>query len=323
MLRTHRRVWVWVLGGAFAILLLGTALGPRLSAFNFRVIAPGMAYRSNRLSSAAFERLAKEYGIRTVVSLDGEHMSGPLQSIATRKGIRFISLPLRSGKLPRRSQLLELLDVLEGAESPVLLMEGFGIYKVGLASAFLGIIRLGQDIPAARRALSLRYGFVPYGPFTEVIRAFSLYEAWLARHRLRATKETLGRWAREGYLPYGYGTHIRPVRIPTEARPGEPVHLTIEVENISDRTWPRRTDPNTAIKLGLRLAPHGGPPFQEFRGDFIPHELPPGGRVRLSLEFRAPGSTGPYQLRVDLVEERRAWFGDWGSPPATFPLRVR
>lgn len=317
------KAWAWGLGVGLGALLLGTALAPYRDAFNFHVIAPGVAYRSNEPSPSAFERLLKTHGIRTVVSLTTERTSEGLRAIAGRNGARFVAFPLRSWKLPQRNQLIQLFDLLEQAEPPLLLMDGFGIYRTGLASAFLGIIRLEQDLPTAGQALSLRYGFLPYGPYTEVTRAFRIYEAWLRRERLPATPESLRRWVREAYLPYGYGVRLHPVRLPPDARPGELLRVTVEVENVSERTWPRRTDPNSAIKLGLLLAPLGGRPSQEFRGDLLPHDVPPNGTARLSLDFRAPETAGQYELRLDLVEERRAWFGDWGLPPATFPLRVR
>jgi hypothetical protein len=314
---------MWGLGVGLGALLLGTALAPYRGAFNFHVIAPGVAYRSNEPSPSAFERLLKTHEIRTVVSLGTGKTAEELGAIASRNGARFVVVSLRSWTLPRQSQLLQLLDLLERAEPPLLLVDGFGIYRTGLASAFLGIIRFEQDLPTARQALSLRYGFLPYGPYTEVTRAFPIYEGWLRRERLPATAQTLRRWAREAYLPYGYGVRLRPVRLPRDARPGELLRVTVDVENVSGRTWPKGTDPNSAIRLGLRLAPPGGSPSQEFRGDLLPHDVPPNGTARLSLDFQAPETAGQYELRLDLVEEHRAWFGDWGFPPVTAPLRVR
>ena len=317
------KAWAWGVAIGLGALVLGAALTPYRGAFNFHVIAPGAAYRSNEPSPAAYERLLKTHGIRTVVSLGTPKKPEEFAAIAARNGARYVDLSLLSGRLPRQRQLLRLLDLLEQAEPPLLLMDGFGIYRTGLASAFLGIIRFGQDLPTARRALSLRYGFLPYGPYTEVTRAFPMYEAWLGRERLPATAQSLRRWAREAYLPYDFGVRLRPVRLPREAGPGELIRVTVEAENVGERTWPRRTDPRSAIRLGLLLAPTGVSPWQEFRGDLLPHDVPPKGVVRLSLEFRAPEAAGQYQLRLDLVEEHKAWFADWGFPPLTSRLLVR
>ena len=322
-MRISARRWVWGVGIGGGILALAVVLAPRLSAFNFHAIVPDIAYRTNQPMHAELGRLISAYRIRTVLHFESEGKSEGLGPLAARHGARFVSLPLRSWTPPRRSQLVRLLDVLERAEAPLLLMDDFGAYKVGLASALLGILRLGQDLPTARRSLSIRYGFVPYGPFTGVTDALRSYEDWLARQRLAATRDTLVRWVHEGYAPYGYGARLRPVQTPEEARPKERLKIIVDVENVSDSTWPRRTDPGSAIRLGLRVARASGSPVGEFRGDVLPHDVPPGGTVRLSLDVDAPAVAGVYELQLDLVEEHRSWFADWGFPPVAASLRVR
>ena len=44
--------------------------------------------------------------------------------------------------------------------------------------------------------------------------------------------------------------------------------------------------------------------------------------MRLSIDFAAPSVPGRYELRLDLVEEGKAWFSDWGFPPVTLLLQV-
>jgi hypothetical protein len=41
----------------------------------------------------------------------------------------------------------------------------------------------------------------------------------------------------------------------------------------------------------------------------LPRDLPPGGTLLVPLDFRAPDEPGTYTLAVDLVHERRRWFG--------------
>ncbi len=193
---------------------------------------------------------------------------------------------------------------------------------MGLAAAFFRIVRLGEDFATAGRALSIRQGSPPYGPQTEVTRAFRLYGAWLARQGLPAMRATLRRWAEEGYVPYGYGARIRPVQPPERARPAERLRVTVDVENLGDRTWPKRADPSSAIKLGLNVAAAGELATRPFRGDLLPADVAPGETVRLSIDFASPSVPGRYELSLDLVEEGKAWFSDWGFPPVTLLLQV-
>jgi hypothetical protein len=157
------RKWAWGIGVGLA-LVLGTALSFPLSAYNFRAIEPGKAYRSNEPTRAAFAQLLKAHGIRTVVSFRGTRRTSRLSPVAERLGVRFVSLPLRDRTLPSRRQVLELLRILEEAEPPLLLLDRFGTAQVGIAAAFFRIIRLGQDFATAGRALSLRQGSLPAGP---------------------------------------------------------------------------------------------------------------------------------------------------------------
>ena len=123
-------------------------------------------------------------------------------------------------------------------------------------------------------------------------------------------------------MPYGYGARIHPVQLPERARPAERLRVTVDVENLGDRTWPKRTDPLSAIKLGLNVAAAAGPSTRWLRGDLLPADVAPGETVRLSIDFAAPAVPGRYGLSLDLVEEGKAWFSDWGFPPVTLILQV-
>ena len=93
-------------------------------------------------------------------------------------------------------------------------------------------------------------------------------------------------------MPYGYGARIRPVQLPSRARAGERLRVTVDVENVGDQTWPKRTDPSSAIKLGLRVAAAGAPSTGSFRGYLVPVDVAPGGTARLSIDFAAPEVPG-------------------------------
>jgi tyrosine-protein phosphatase SIW14 len=70
----------WLAGAAIAMLVLG---GPPLYHWhqnqcfrNFRVVRPGVLYRSGQLSQDGLERICHDYGIRTVISLRDAHTPG-------------------------------------------------------------------------------------------------------------------------------------------------------------------------------------------------------------------------------------------------------
>ncbi len=70
------------------------------------------------------------------------------------------------------------------------------------------------------------------------------------------------------------------------------------------------------------MAAAGDASTRSFRGDLLPADVTPGETARLSIEFAAPSVPGRYELSLDLVEEGKAWFSDWGFPPVTLLLQV-
>jgi len=87
----------------------------------------------------------------------------------------------------------------------------------------------------------------------------------------------------------------------------------VEVENAGSATW------RTGFELGVNLAYH----WLDERGNAIVWDgvrtvldgpVPPGEIVQTTMAVRAPIPPGRYRLAFDLVDERRAWFAEFGSP---------
>jgi hypothetical protein len=99
---------------------------------------------------------------------------------------------------------------------------------------------------------------------------------------------------------------------PGEARAGALGIASVEVENAGAVTW------RSGHLEGVQLSYH----WLDERGNAIvwdglrtplPHAVAPGERVRAELAVRAPIPPGRYRLAFDLVDERRAWFGELGN----------
>ena len=54
----------------------------------------------------------------------------------------------------------------------------------------------------------------------------------------------------------------------------------------------------------------------------LPQDLPPRRTIHIEGEVRAPEAPGRYRLRLDLVNELHAWFGDLGSKPLLADVEV-
>ena len=135
---------------------------------NFHVVRDGVLYRSGQLNVPGLDRLRKEYGIRTVVSLrDGERADEQAEEAwAGKYYVKFLRLPPKpwhnrngGGPIPAEENLAKFRQVLADPDNyPVLVHCQGGIHRTG---AFCAVYRMdcegwtNQEAMAEMR--SLRY----------------------------------------------------------------------------------------------------------------------------------------------------------------------
>jgi protein tyrosine/serine phosphatase len=125
---------------------------------NLDEVAPGV-YRSNQPAPGRL-RLMAARGIRTVLNLRGATPHSPYlfeRETCDALGMTLVDLRLNARRAPPRAALLELIDLLETLETPLLIHCKSGADRAGLASAIYLLIRDGSEIAGARRMLSWRY----------------------------------------------------------------------------------------------------------------------------------------------------------------------
>jgi len=139
------------------------ALRSKLLGCNLHEVDPGKVYRVARgkLDDAPFAELLRRLGIRTAVDLrrasaaDGP--GGPVDFAAL--GIRYENVHLRSSVLVLPECLSRFVEILDGAEPPLLLYCKRGTDKSGFASMLALMLRNGVPLDAARAQLA----FIPFG----------------------------------------------------------------------------------------------------------------------------------------------------------------
>jgi hypothetical protein len=111
-----------------------------------------------------------------------------------------------------------------------------------------------------------------------------------------------------------------PARVPAGAQ----VPFSVKVKNTGDSTWLAAATPaGRFVTLGLDVLGPSGQPLPELtRRVHLPQDVGPGCSVRLDCTLPAPQSPGRYRVRLDMVNELYAWFGDLGSAPLLQPLEV-
>jgi hypothetical protein len=106
-----------------------------------------------------------------------------------------------------------------------------------------------------------------------------------------------------------------------QPRAGALASATVEVQNAGSATW------RPGFQTGVNLAYHwlderGNPIIWDGLRTELDVAVPPGEVVSAAMEVRAPIPPGRYRLAFDLVDERRTWFAEVGSPPLELEQEV-
>jgi len=102
-----------------------------------------------------------------------------------------------------------------------------------------------------------------------------------------------------------------------EPRAGTLVRARIELENTGTVPW--RDDVKGSYHW---LDPLGNPIVWDGLRTPLPREVEPGQSLEMEIAVRCPIPPGRYRFALDLVAERRAWFGELGNEPACDEVEV-
>jgi tyrosine-protein phosphatase SIW14 len=185
MTRTNRRIVI-------ALIALGTALGGGLWAWHaaygqpkrFGVVEEGRLYRCGEITPRQLERVMREHGIRTVLSmLDPQHPKSLAERAeAERLGLRWLNVPLGgdgSSSEADRERIRAI--VLDPGNAPLLVHCAAGANRTGLAC---GIFRIHADGWPVERVLEEMHGF----GFDDLPKHENLRAALEAEARLAASR---------------------------------------------------------------------------------------------------------------------------------------
>jgi tyrosine-protein phosphatase SIW14 len=159
---------VHIVLGAAVVLLVGAvpllySAHQQTHLRNFRVVEDRVLYRSGQLGRGAFERVVREYGIKTVVTLrttrvkDGPFPDDWERELCECEGIKHVRLiplvwsPDEKGEVPAEQNVAKFLELMrDPANHPVLVHCFAGIHRTGTMCA---IYRMEHDRWSADTAL--------------------------------------------------------------------------------------------------------------------------------------------------------------------------
>ncbi|HEX6570483.1 MAG TPA: class I SAM-dependent methyltransferase [Steroidobacteraceae bacterium] len=122
-----------------------------------------------------------------------------------------------------------------------------------------------------------------------------------------------------------YRAAIHPGPVPAVVRAGEPVEVSVTIENRGRTAWPATSATGSGnIRLGIQLLdPDGLVIARDFARADLTRDVPASESLTLRAAFNAPDTRGAYQLKFDMVVEGVTWFEPTGSPIEVRPLVVR
>jgi protein tyrosine/serine phosphatase len=158
----------------------------------FRVVEPGKLYRSGQMPPEGFERVAREFGIQTVISLrDTKDAAGVPEDQAEAdfcraNGLAFHRLPPAdwspvNGVIPGDKNIAEFLRILDdpATRRPVLVHCFAGIHRTG---AHVSVYRMEYDRWTAEEAIDeLRSMGTPRTTFADNLLDY--LRSYTPRHR--------------------------------------------------------------------------------------------------------------------------------------------
>jgi tyrosine-protein phosphatase SIW14 len=155
MCKIANTIGVVTVAGSLIGIPVAAAQYHRANLRNIRTVAPEVLYRSGQLSASGLDRIVKEHGIRTIISLRDSDVPGIAppdaaeESYCRANGINHIRIPPRSwwpeynGPPPAEQGVMMFLKVMDDRNNhPVLLHCFAGTHRTG---AMVAIFRMEYE----------------------------------------------------------------------------------------------------------------------------------------------------------------------------------
>jgi protein tyrosine/serine phosphatase len=147
------------------VVVLATYIGYTIYHVNFRAIVRGEAYRSGQMSAQQFARTIQDYGIKSILNLQGETLKASWYrdeiETAAKWNVVHYDRKLSAGHELNVEQMDELIALLRAAPKPILIHCKAGSDRTGLVSALYCLALEGQTPAQADRQLTIWYGHIP------------------------------------------------------------------------------------------------------------------------------------------------------------------
>lgn len=149
---------------------------------NLRPVERQTFYRSGQMGRAKLSAVIGHYGIKTVVNLRGEQpderwYQREVQACA-ENGIQHYDLKWSMMRIPEPASLLEAVEIIERADTPILVHCHAGVHRAGTASAVYRLMR-GDGIENARDEFGMFFMNAPIGNLLDLYDGTKPFAEWV------------------------------------------------------------------------------------------------------------------------------------------------
>lgn len=176
---------------------------------NFHPVIEGTYYRSAQLSGARLTEIVDTHGIQSVINLrpvkdESDWHEEEIRAV-DELNIAYYTVGMYQAA-PRVDRILELNELLERAEQPVLFHCASGVDRTGLASVMVLLKEGRQNLDEVTKQVSWRYGVIGEDSVGKVFLA--QYRQWLSSTGNTHDASAFEHWLHEDYVDPSGNVHF-------------------------------------------------------------------------------------------------------------------
>lgn len=169
---------------------------------NFSEVVPGKLYRSAQPDDR-LNGWIEEFDFKSVLNLRGGHPAYDWyrqeREIVRDHSVDYYEIPISAQLRPRKSELLQLIDLLGRARYPMLVHCKSGADRTGLAVVLYHLMVQKEPPQKAMAGFSIYHAHIPlFGP-EKLHDPILEYADWLENHKFTHTPERFREWVEAEY----------------------------------------------------------------------------------------------------------------------------
>jgi undecaprenyl-diphosphatase len=175
-----RRIRYFIADLSLLLILTGSYFLYMEEQGNFHPITSGEAYRSAQLDRDELEYYIKEYQIKSILNLRGQHPGASWYleelSVSAEQNVKHYDVGLSDSQEPAGEAVQKLIEIFRSAPRPILIHCKAGADRSGVVAAMWKVIVDQEPKSEAVKQLSILYGHLPIGKTTAMDRFFQNWD---------------------------------------------------------------------------------------------------------------------------------------------------